>query len=93
MKKGGYLPKRLDSGKSFYGISVNTNHDMGFEADTPEKWKQDVKLSDFRTKIWVKCYWRATEFSANLTSINGNIKDSITRNDLFSMVLWTRYTV
>ena len=37
------IEKNVDSGKNFFDISVNTDQiDMGFEADTTEKWKQLV---------------------------------------------------
>ena len=40
LKNGGFLSKPLVSGKTFLDISVNTDQIcMGFEADTPEKWK------------------------------------------------------
>ena len=38
LKNGGFLSKPLDSGKTFFDFSVNTDQIcMGFEADTPGK--------------------------------------------------------
>ena len=38
LKNGGFLSKPLDSGKTFFDISVSTDQiGMGFEADSPEK--------------------------------------------------------
>ena len=38
LKNGGFLSKLLDSGKTFFDISVNTDQiGVAFEADTPEK--------------------------------------------------------
>ena len=40
LKYGGFFSKPLDSGKTYFDISVNTDQiALGFEADTPEKWK------------------------------------------------------
>ena len=37
LKNGGFLSKPLDSGKTFFDTSINTDRiGMGFEADTPE---------------------------------------------------------
>ena len=48
--------KPLDSGKSFFDISVNNDQiDMGCEEDTQEKCKHTI-FSDFRTKFWLKSY-------------------------------------
>ena len=57
IKNDGYLSKPLDLGKTFFDSSVNIGQIfMKFEVDTPEKRKQRVNLSDFRTKIWLKSY-------------------------------------
>ena len=57
IKNGVFLSNPLDSGKTLFDISVNTDQiGMGFEADTPGERKQHVHLSDFQTKIWLKSY-------------------------------------
>ena len=45
----------IDSGKTFFDISVNTDQiGMGYEADIPEKFQQHAIVCDFQTKIWLK---------------------------------------
>ena len=50
LKKGGFLSKPLDSGKTFFGISVNTDPiGMRFEAENPGKMKVTcTSLATFR---------------------------------------------
>ena len=51
------VEKKIDSGNTFFDIFVHTDQiGMEFKADTPEKRKQYVHLSGFRTKIWLKGY-------------------------------------
>ena len=62
-KGGWYLSKHLDSGKTFFDATVNTDQiGMEFEADIPENEINMSIFSDLRTKIWFKTYWRAPEF-------------------------------
>ena len=49
------MSKPLESGKTFFDISVNTDQiGMGFEADTPEKLQQHVDLLRLSDKDPVK---------------------------------------
>ena len=52
LKNGGFLSKPFDSGKTFIGISVNTDQNgMGFEAENPEKMKVTCpSLATFRQR-------------------------------------------
>ena len=62
-RSGWYLPKHLDSGKTFFDASVNTDQiGMEFEADIPENEINMSIFSDLLTKIWFKTYWLAPEF-------------------------------
>ena len=52
------MSKPLDSGKTFFGISVNTDQMcMGFETDTREN-ESNMSIDN---DPWLKSYWRATE--------------------------------
>ena len=63
LKNGGFLSKPLDSGKTFFDSSVNTDQiGMGFEADTLENYSNMSIFCDLQTKIRLKSYWRATKF-------------------------------
>ena len=47
------MSKPLDSGKTFFEISVNTDQiGMGFEADTPKNEINMSIFSDYQKKIW-----------------------------------------
>ena len=57
--------KTVGSSKTFFDINVNTRKiGMGFESDTPKNESNMSIFSDFRTKIWLKSYWRATVCSS-----------------------------
>ena len=54
-KNGRYLSKPLNSDKTFFDISVNTDQiGMGIQADIPEKWHQHVHLKRLSDKSLVK---------------------------------------
>ena len=58
LKNGGFLSKPLDSGKTFFDISVITGQiGMGFKVDTPGENESNMSIfSNFQTKIWFKSY-------------------------------------
>ena len=52
----------IDSGKTFFDISVNTGQIcIKLRADTPENDSNLAILCEFRRKFWLKSNWRATE--------------------------------
>ena len=51
------IEKTIDSGKTFFDISINTGQIcMGLVADTPENDSDRPIVCDFRTKNWLKSY-------------------------------------
>ena len=62
--------KTYDSVKTLFDISVNTDQNcMGFESDTLEIDRNLPIVCNFRIKIWLKSYCRATE-NFGCSSIN-----------------------
>ena len=72
------LKNPVYSGKTFFDYSVNTGQiDMGFGVDTPEKNPPCLKIAkDGRATFifWGICF----KSHANLNSINGTNKESLT---------------
>ena len=63
IKSGKFLSKPIDSGETFFDISLNTDQiGMGLTQILQKNESNLSIFSDFQTKIWLKSYWRATKF-------------------------------